>query len=360
MDKNKVLLLEPIFPEDALEFEENIEEMKALIDTKGGEVIEVITQKREKPDPGYFFGKGKLDEAKQFLENFPEINVIVVDAFLSPVQQRNLETFFGKQIIDREELILEIFAQNAETKEAKLQVEMAQLKYLLPRLRNLWPHLTSQQGGFGFRGPGETQLEMDRRNITKKIAILREKLKHVERVRATQRRGRRNFFKVSIVGYTNAGKSSLLTLLSGKDLYVANKLFATLDTATKKIFLGEGGKVLISDTVGFIKKLPPQLIAAFKSTLEELKYADLIMHVVDISSPSFEKKIAVVEQIMSELEANDKNVLFVFNKIDLLDEEQRSFWENKYKNEDNVVFISVKEKVGIEELKEKIISFSKI
>jgi len=348
------LLLSMITPRDEVDPEERIDEMTALIETRGGRVVDVFTQKREHPDPGHYFGRGKIEEIAAFLEQTPEITTIIVDSFLSPVQQRNLEEDFGRTVMDREELILEIFARHAQTREARLQVELAELEYLLPRLRNLWPHLTGQQGGFNFRGPGETQLETDRRAITRRIAALKKKLLHIEKIRGTQRKGRSRAFKVSIVGYTNAGKSSLLSLLCGKPLYVENKLFATLDTTVKKVFFPGTGEVLLSDTVGFIRNLPHHLVASFKSTLEELLYSDLILEVVDISSPVYRQKMDVVDQVLRELGAGDKPRLRAFNKCDLLTDEALSALESQFKQSEDALFISVLEKKNIEELKESI------
>ncbi len=350
----RCILLYVETPGDILEASERENEMVSLIRTRGGEVVEIFKQSRKNPDPGQYFGSGKLEEISMFLSNFPDIANVIVDGFLSPVQQRNLETLFERSVIDREELILEIFALHAKTREAKLQVELAELQYLLPRLRNLWPHLTGQQGGFNFRGPGETQLETDRRAITKKISVLSSKLKHIEKVRATQRKGRSGKFKVSIVGYTNAGKSSLLRSFSKKDLYVEDKLFATLDTSTKKVYIEGAGTVLFSDTVGFIRNLPHHLVASFKSTLEELKYADLIMEVVDISSPVHKQNMDVVNEVLHELGAGDKPRFTVFNKIDMLDDESLEAIMNKYKDQQRAAFISVTEERGLDSLKSRI------
>ena len=349
--EDKCILLYLETPHDQGDTGERVKEMVSLVRTRGGEVIETFRQARDNPDPAIYFGKGKVEEISMFLENFPDVVNVVVDGFLTPVQQRNLESEFERTVIDREELILEIFALHAMTREAKLQVELAELEYLLPRLRNLWPHLTGQQGGFNFRGPGETQLETDRRAITRRIAMLKDKLRHIERVRATQRKGRSGTYKVSIVGYTNAGKSSLLSELSGKGLYVEDKLFATLDTATKKVYIEDCGTVLFSDTVGFIRNLPHHLVASFKSTLEELKYADLVMEVVDVSSPVFSKNMEVVTEVLHELGAGDRPRFTVFNKTDLLEADTLEKLKTKFAGDDNTVLISVKEKSGIETLK---------
>jgi len=348
------LLLSLYTPKDEVDPAERTQEMKALIETRGGQVVELFTQKREHPDPGLYFGQGKVEEIRRYLENFGEITTIIVDAFLSPVQQRNLEEQFGRTVMDREELILEIFARHARTREARLQVELAELEYLLPRLRNLWPHLTGQQGGFNFRGPGETQLETDRRAITRRIAALRKKLVHIEKIRQTQRKGRASAYKVSIVGYTNAGKSSLLSLLSGKPLFVENKLFATLDTTVKRVYFPQAGEVLLSDTVGFIRNLPHHLVASFKSTLEELLYSDLILEVVDIASPSYRQKMEVVTQVLSELGAGEKPRMTVFNKCDLLDRDTLEALREQYRDRDDTIFISVVNKDNIDTLKERL------
>jgi GTP-binding protein HflX len=295
--------------------EEHLEELARLTETAGGEVVAVLRQRLDAPTPRYFIGEGKARELKDLVSR-ADANLVIFDDELSPAQGKNLEDLLGVRVMDRPELILDIFATRARTREAKMQVELAQLEYLLPRLRRMWSHLSRIRGGIGLRGPGETQLETDRRLIGTRIADLRRKLADVARARAVQRRGREREFRAALVGYTNAGKSSLLKALSGADLFVEDRLFATLDSATRLVDLGSGHQALVTDTVGFIRKLPHHLIASFRSTLEEAREADLILHVVDASDPDWEEHREVVYEVLADLDLTHRPQLLVFNKID--------------------------------------------
>ena len=294
--------------------QEYLEELAFLVDTAGGVVKQVFTQKLHNPDKATFVGSGKLDEIK-FYVKAEEIDMVVFDDELSPSQLRNIEKEIGVKILDRSNLILDIFARRAKSAQAKTQVELAQLQYLLPRLTRMWTHLERQKGGIGMRGPGESQIESDRRMILNKISLLKERLKIIDRQNETQRKNRGQMIRVALVGYTNVGKSTIMNLISKSDVFAENKLFATLDTTVRKVVIGNL-PFLLSDTVGFIRKLPHHLVECFKSTLDEVREADLLIHVVDISHPSFEDHIRAVNETLKDLGALDKPTITVFNKID--------------------------------------------
>ena len=294
--------------------------MAELADTAGAEIVGRLVQQIDRPHPGTYLGKGKIDELRE-LASERDATLILFDDELSPSQGKNIEDATGKRVMDRAELILDIFAIRARTAEAKMQVELAQLEYMLPRLTRMWTHLEKFRGGIGVRGPGETQLETDRRLINHRIKLLKERLRDVQKGRAVQRQSRADQFKASIVGYTNVGKSSILRGMSHADeIYVENRLFATLDPLTREVKVGENVSVLMTDTVGFIRKLPHHLVASFRATLEETNEADLVLHVIDASSPAWEEQRAVVDQVLDELGATDRPKLMVFNKIDLVHE----------------------------------------
>ena len=296
---------------------EHLEELTRLTDTAGGQVVDIVRQRIDAPHPRFYVGKGKVEELRECVVG-AEADLVIFDDELTPAQGKALEDHIGVRVMDRAELILDIFATRARTGEAKMQVELAQLQYLLPRLKRMWTHLSRIRGGVGLRGPGETQLETDRRMIGRRIADLRKKLESVTRARAIQRRSREGKFRVALVGYTNAGKSSLLRALSGSDLFVEDRLFATLDSATRSVDLGEGFEILVTDTVGFIRKLPHHLIASFRSTLEEAREADLLAHIIDASHSGWEEQKSVVEDVLDELDLGDRPQILVFNKIDRL------------------------------------------
>ena len=333
--------------------EEHLSELEELASTAGADTIIKIIQDRYAFDPAYYIGKGKAEEIALLVE-INEINLVIFDDDLSPVQVRNLERLIQRKIVDRSGLILDIFASRAKTKEAKTQVELAQLQYMLPRLTRAWTHLSKQYGGIGTKGPGETQIETDRRIIRTRISLLKEKLIKIEAQRNTQSQGRKDFLRISLVGYTNAGKSTLFNLLTHSTVFAEDKLFATLDSTTRIFELDKDNKVLISDTVGFIRKLPTHLIASFKSTLNEVRNADIILHIINLSHPFFEDHISVVDQTLKELGCENKNQLKIFNKIDLVaDKNIIQFVKNNFKEG---VIISAARGINITTLKEKIIS----
>jgi GTPase len=298
-------------PEETKEY---LDELAFLVDTAGGAVDTVFTQKMLKPDRATFVGTGKLEEIKGYVQA-EEIDMVVFDDELSPSQLRNIERELQVKILDRSNLILDIFAGRAQTAQAKTQVELAQLQYLLPRLTRLWTHLERQKGGIGMRGPGETQIESDRRMILDKISLLKDRLKHIDRQNETQRKNRVQLIRVALVGYTNVGKSTIMNMLAKSEVFAENKLFATLDTTVRKVVI-ENLPFLLSDTVGFIRKLPHHLVECFKSTLDEVREADILIHVVDVSHPNFEDQINVVNETLKDLGARDKPTIMVFNKID--------------------------------------------
>jgi GTP-binding protein HflX len=301
--------------------DDHLRELADLADTAGAVVVGELTQQIDRPHPGTYLGKGKLEELRLRVEEL-DASLVLFDEELSPTQGKNIEDAIGKRVMDRAELILDIFATRARSAEAKMQVELAQLEYMLPRLTRMWTHLEKFRGGIGMRGPGETQLETDRRLINHRIKILRERLLDVQRGRAIQRQSRQSEFKASLVGYTNAGKSSILRSLTGAaNIFVEDRLFATLDPLTRDVDLGDHAHVLVTDTVGFIRKLPHHLVASFRATLEETRDADLLLHVIDASSPTWEEQRIVVSQVLDELEVSDRPTLLVFNKIDLLEHE---------------------------------------
>jgi len=345
---------------------EYLDELEFLAETAGAVGIKKFIQKVDRPDSRTYIRSGKLAEIKQFIEE-NEVEVVIFDDELSPTQLRNIERELNIRILDRTNLILDIFAQRAKTAYAKMQVELAQYQYLLPRLTRMWTHLERQKGGIGMRGPGETQIETDRRIIQDKIARLKEQLKKVDKQMASQRGNRGSLVRISLVGYTNVGKSTLMNLLAKSEVFAENKLFATLDTTVRKVVI-ENVPFLLSDTVGFIRKLPTQLVEAFKSTLDEVREADILMHVVDISHPNFEEHIRVVEETLKDIKAIDKPIFVVFNKIDayryeeydefsLEPKQQINYTLEEFKNswiaKENTpcIFISAKDKIGIDKLR---------
>ncbi len=345
---------------------EYLDELEFLAETAGAVGKKRFIQKVDRPDSRTYIRSGKLEEIKAYItEN--EIDAVIFDDELSPTQLRNIERELKIRILDRTNLILDIFAQRAKTAYAKMQVELAQYQYLLPRLTRMWTHLERQKGGIGMRGPGESQIETDRRIIQDKISRLKEQLKKVDKQMASQRGNRGSLVRISLVGYTNVGKSTLMNLLAKSDVFAENKLFATLDTTVRKVVI-ENVPFLLSDTVGFIRKLPTQLVEAFKSTLDEVREADILMHVVDISHPNYEDQLRVVENTLKDIKADDKPVYVVFNKIDAYHYEEYDEFSLEPKKPTNItleelknswmeegkspcVFISAKDKVGIDKLK---------
>ncbi|MDE5956591.1 MAG: GTPase HflX [Bacteroidales bacterium] len=352
--------------DDERQVNEYLDELEFLAETAGATGIKRFVQKVDRPDSRTYIRSGKLLEIKEFIsEN--EIDAVIFDDELSPTQLRNIERELNIRILDRTNLILDIFAQRAKTAYAKTQVELAQYQYLLPRLTRMWTHLERQKGGIGMRGPGESQIETDRRIIQDKISKLKEQLKKVDRQMASQRGNRGSLVRISLVGYTNVGKSTLMNLLAKSDVFAENKLFATLDTTVRKVVI-ENVPFLLSDTVGFIRKLPTQLVEAFKSTLDEVREADILMHVVDISHPNFEEHIKVVEETLKDIKAIDKPIFVIFNKIDayryeeydefsLEPKKQENYSLEEFKNswiaKENTpcIFISAKNKTGIDKLR---------
>ncbi len=363
----KVILVTVITPDVTEQMAKDyLQELEFLVQTAGGEVKGIFTQKLSKPEHSTFVGTGKLIEIKEYVDA-EEIDLVVFDDELSPSQLRNIERELNKKILDRSSLILDIFAKHAQTAQAKTQVELAQLQYLLPRLTRLWTHLERQRGGIGMRGPGETQIETDRRIILDKISLLKERLKIIDKQNATQRKNRGEMIRVALVGYTNVGKSTILNMISKSDVLMENKLFATLDTTVRKVVI-DNLPFLLSDTVGFIRKLPHHLVESFKSTLDEVREADVLIHVVDISHPNFEDHIIAVNETLKDIKAIDKPTITVFNKIDAykppveVDQEGeevkvtlddfKNSWMSKHA--DPAIFLSATEKTNIEEFKEKL------
>ncbi|MFZ3374719.1 MAG: GTPase HflX [Chthoniobacterales bacterium] len=296
---------------------DSMEELRELANSAGAEVVDTITQKLPKPTAPYYIGKGKAELIKNSLQD-RHVTSVIFDDELSPAQGRNLETLLARKVLDRTQLILDIFAQRARSREGRLQIELAQLQYLLPRLTRMWHHLSRQTGGIGTRGPGETQLEVDRRRVQERIARLERELESVRKTRAVQRQGRKRhqWPVAAVVGYTNAGKSTLLNLLTGADVVAVDKLFATLDPTTRSFVLPNKQRVLLTDTVGFLRKLPHTLIESFKATLEEVSEADLLIHIVDLSHPRVDEQMDAVDAVIKEIDAFGKQTLIVFNKID--------------------------------------------
>ncbi|MDI5896440.1 GTPase HflX [Flavobacterium yafengii] len=351
---------------------EYLDELEFLTFTAGGEVVKRFSQKMERPNPKTFVGTGKIEEIHLFVKE-NDISTLVFDDELSPSQQKNISKIITEcKILDRTHLILDIFAQRAETSYARTQVELAQCQYLLPRLSGMWTHLERQKGGIGMRGPGETEIETDRRIVRDRIALLKEKIKTIDKQMGVQRGNRGAMVRVALVGYTNVGKSTLMNAVGKSDVFVENKLFATLDTTVRKVVI-KNLPFLLSDTVGFIRKLPTQLVDSFKSTLDEVREADLLLHVVDISHPEFEDHIASVNQTLLDIKANDKPVIMVFNKIDAYKhltideddlmtektprhhtlEEWKSTWMSRV-GEQNALFISATNKENFEEFRERV------
>ena len=314
-ETEKVVLVGLITPEQSeIKTKEYLEELAFLAETAGAEPVKTFVQRVDFPNPRTFVGTGKLEEIKAFVDE-QEIGIIIFDDELTAHQVRNLEKELKIKILDRTNLILDIFANRAKTAHAKTQVELAQYRYMLPRLAGLWTHLERQRGGIGMRGPGESQIETDRRIILNKIALLKEELIHIDKQKATQRKNRGKMVRVALVGYTNVGKSTLMNVISKSEVFAENKLFATLDTTVRKVII-DNLPFLLTDTVGFIRKLPHDLMESFKSTLDEVREADLLIHVVDISHNGFEEQIAVVNKTLADLDAQDKPAILVFNKVD--------------------------------------------
>ncbi len=351
-----------------------LDELAFLTLTAGGTVTKIFTQKLNNPNPKTFIGEGKIMEIREYVKE-NDIQTVIFDDELSATQERNISKIFNCKILDRTNLILDIFAQRAKTSYAKTQVELAQCQYLLPRLKGMWTHLERQKGGIGMRGPGETEIETDRRIVRNKISLLKNKIKAIDKQMHVQRGNRGKLVRVAIVGYTNVGKSTLMNLLCKSKVFAEDKLFATLDTTVRKLVIGNL-PFLISDTVGFIRKLPTQLVESFKSTLDEVREADLLLHVIDITHPNFEEHKQSVEKILDEIKSLNKPTLLVFNKIDnykaveiedddLVTERTKKHytlddWKKTWMNElgENVIFISAKDKKNIKDLKE--LMYSKV
>ena len=325
-----------------------LNELSFLTETAGGVVSKTFIQKVDSPNPKTFIGSGKIIEIQSYCKN-NNIGSVIFDDELSPTQQLNLEKILKAKIIDRTGLILDIFAQRATTSYAKNQVELAQYQYLMPRLKGLWTHLERQKGGIGMRGPGETEIETDRRIVRDRISLLKKKLSNIDKQMSVQRGNRGSLVRVALVGYTNVGKSTLMNLITKSDVFAENKLFATLDTTVRKMVI-RNLPFLVTDTVGFIRKLPTQLIESFKSTLNEITESDLLIHIVDISHPNYEEHIDSVNEILGQIDSSDKPLILVYNKIDSIDD--HSFIEiNK---SDEKEYISAQKKININQLKEKI------
>lgn len=334
--------------------DEHLKELAELAKTAGAIVVEKFVQDKTHPDSSFYMGKGKAEEVLKYVED-NEIDLIIFDDDLTPAQVRNLQQMMNRKIVDRSGLILDIFASHAKTRTARTQVELAQLQYMLPRLTRAWTHLSKQFGGIGTKGPGETQIETDRRLIRDRISFLKKKIEEIESDRAIQTKGRKEVFKATLVGYTNAGKSTLFNLLSGAEALAEDKLFATLDSTTRSFSLAKQKQILLSDTVGFIRKLPHHLVASFKSTLSEVREADLVLHVIDITHPFYEDHIRVVQQTLDELGCNGKPQVFVFNKVD--SQEDKAVIEYVRNKFVGAVIISAIKGFNVSNLLERIDSF---
>lgn len=353
--------------EDAERIDDFLDELAFLVETAGGVTVKRFVQRIDSPDQRTFVGSGKLNEIKAYVKE-EGIDIAVFDDELSPSQARNIENELGIKVLDRNNLILDIFARRAMTSHARTQVELAQYEYLLPRLTRMWTHLERQQGGIGMRGPGEREIETDRRIVRDRIALLKEKLKDIDKIKTTQRKGRKDMVRVALVGYTNVGKSTVMNLLSKSDVFAENKLFATLDTTVRKVVI-ENLPFLLTDTVGFIRKLPHSLVESFKSTLDEVREADLLVHIVDISHSDFEDQIKVVNQTLAEIKASDKPTILLFNKIDAFNYVKKDTDDLTPVMKENLslddlkktwmatthyptLFMSAKEKINLEEFKQ--------
>lgn len=350
----RAILLHTILRKDK-NSEDSLAELMSLAKTAGAKVLGSVVQKRKKIDPSLYLGKGKASQLAELCKD-KEIDVVICDDDLAPAQVSNLEEVTATKVIDRSELILDIFAARAKTAQAKLQVELAQLEYTRPRLKRMWTHLSRIEGGIGTRGPGEKQLEIDKRLLSKKVLILKKRLERIEKRRKHQAKSRKEFTTVSLVGYTNAGKSTLMNRLTDAGVFVEDKLFATLDTKTSLCELGNGKKVILSDTVGFIRKLPHHLITSFEATLEEVRWADFLLHVVDLSAPDVIGQVAAVNNVLKGLECNKKPIIMVLNKVDVLEDSSIiTFFKSKY---DNIVTISALTGQDMVELKQMMVSFA--
>ncbi|MGQ0814239.1 MAG: GTPase HflX [Gemmatimonadota bacterium] len=332
--------------------DEHLTELAELADTAGAQVVERVRQKLDKPNPKFYIGEGKADELREAVKG-SAASLVIFDEELSPAQGKNLEDYVGTRVMDRAELILDIFATRARSAEAQMQVELAQLQYMLPRLKRMWTHLSRIRGGIGLRGPGETQLETDRRLISRRIRDLRERLETVSQRRATQRKGRDRELRAALVGYTNAGKSSLLRALSGADVFIEDRLFATLDPSTRVVELAPGARVLLTDTVGFIRKLPHHLVASFRATLEEATHADVLLHVIDAAHRSMDEHKEVVDDVLRDLGVNAERAMLVFNKIDLLTHSEEAAFRQRANAiyQQRSIFVSAVEDKGLIELR---------
>jgi GTPase len=369
-EENAVLVGLVYKEQTEIKVNEYLDELVFLAETAGAKTVKRFTQKLPHPDSKTFVGKGKLEEIKQFILLKGNIHIVIFDDELTGSQIQNIEKELNVKTIDRSDLILDIFASRAKTAQAKTQVELAQYQYILPRLKGMWKHLERQGGGVGTRGPGETEIETDRRIVKDKIGLLRKRLIEIDRQAFTQRKDRGEFIRVALIGYTNVGKSTLMNLLSKSDVFAENKLFATLDTTTRKIVF-EQTPFLLSDTVGFIRKLPHHLVESFKSTLDEVREADVLLHVVDISHAQYEEQIAVVNKTLAELKVEEKPTITIFNKMDKYEAEAFDEWleadvkkeilndlKQRWQNETkgNCVFVSATEKINIDALRQTILN----